>query len=910
LALAAAVLALSLPPAAAREQPTGKAIKHEGYFATYPTGMRLVVTELPGAPRTSVGVSWLAGSMDDPLGQEGLAHLVEHLAFRCRVAGGTVWQRLQGDGLLFNAVTTHDATVYFETGRSEQLRRLLSVEIERMKDPLAGVTQADVDTEKEVVVSELRERRQTAPERDAYEALEARLYGTGHPYARSTVGTDESVRRITLADVKAFVRRLYRPERAILAVVGSRPAREVSQMALDLLGPLATGPTDALVVPVQPATRAAVPIPPDPPPELLVVSGAVARPVLLVAFAVPGEAAEVRGMAAASASFLSSVLRSALWGRNDYEEVASISAWYNAHDGPGMVVARVELEQGVEPGKALGLLRDNLFKVGDNDTKQRAQVARQVRDSQLMSTYLSLENLSVADLVGYVRATGKQDAVRGRQMQVLSLNQTIEDFWHQHMKRSRSAAVVVLPSTGNPALLEAGASLADRLGDAHAERDLPFTPGSPVEEVARPPGLDKITRAKLPNGLSVVMARRPLLPFAEALLLVPTDLAGQGGTTTTLPAFAMGFSGSSADSRWMHSSRLGAKGYTAPWLESVTFMRRGSTDTLPQLLEDLERLTHSFEFGQSKATIRRDFAARALEARHRLTSGLASDAFNEALYPGHPYGHRTVVADIEPLTSAAAERWVGEQLRPDEATLIVVGDIELGGDLLKEIASTFGGWKAGRVARPVRPLPPLPSEPRVLLVDRPGARLAELRAGFRIPAEARADGAAAEAVARRLGQTLQETLRIDAGATYGVHAAVVDKPLASVLLVQTAVDAGVAGEALLRLMAGVEGLAQVPLPEEAAARIRWLVARDFGMRFDTVSQVTAALRESALQSFPSDHWEHEAASIATLTPSRIQALAKSLLGHEIIMVVGDAKVVGPQLKDSGFDFEQVKAAGP
>jgi predicted Zn-dependent peptidase len=120
----------------------------------------------------------------------------------------------------------------------------------------------------------------------------------------------------------------------------------------------------------------------------------------------------------------------------------------------------------------------------------------------------------------------------------------------------------------------------------------------------------------------------------------------------------------------------------------------------------------------------------------------------------------------------------------------------------------------------------------------------------------------------------------------------------------------VAGDSLVRLLAGVEGLAQAPLPEEATDRLRWLVARDFGLRFDTVSQVSAAMKTLAVRGLPNDHWEKQAASVASLTPGRIQAAAKALLGHEIIMVVGDAKVVGPQLKEAGFDFEPVKAAGP
>jgi zinc protease len=904
-----AALALALvAPASAAEKPEGKAVKHEGYSATYPTGLRLVTYELPGAPRASVGVSWLAGSVDDPPGREGLAHVVEHLAFRCRVAGGSVWQRLQADGVAFNAFTVHDATVYFETGKPDQLRSLVSLEIERMKDPLAGVTQADVDLEKEIVVSELRERDQGYPEGAAYEALEARLYGAGHPYHRSVGGTEASVRSITMADVTSFAARLYRPERAILTLITPRPAKEAARLAFDRLGTLATGPTEVLPKTTLPATRPPPPMPPDPPAELQVLKGSVPRPILLVAFSVPGEAAEGAGMASAAARGLEQVLLMRLLGYGEWDKVAGINAFYINHDGPGTLVARIELEDGIDPAKVLAALRDNLVTPNDDgaDTRARSKVALQHRDELLMALYLSLENLDVGDLSEYQRATGKPDAITGRLQQVLAINQSLEDYWHRYLKRARSAAVVLLPDPDRPARLEVGGGLASRTAEEHADRDSPFTPRRPAAEVAIAPGLDQALRATLPNGLKVVMIRRPLLPIVEAELVVRTDLGGRDGASTALPNFAMSFSGTAADARWSHSERLGAQGSTRVDLESVTFLRRGTATTLPQLLEDMQRLTGNFEYGRTRTTIIRDRIRKNLEAALRTPDGVATSAFFQALYPDHPYGRTPKPTEVEALTSDDAERWAKAQLRPDEAVLVVTGDIEPGPALLAKITSTFGGWKAGRVAARAAPLAPLPREPRVLLLDRPGAKLAQLLVGFRLPEAARGDEVAVAAVARRLGQTLNETLRVNAGATYGVHPVVLDRPLAGALVIQTGVDAGVAGDSLVRLLAGVEAMAQAPLPAEANDRLRWLVARDFGLRFDTVSQVSAAMKTVAVRGLPNDHWEKEAASVAALTPARIQATARALLGREIIMVIGDARVVGPQLKEAGFDYEPVK----
>lgn len=908
--LHAALLLLAAGPAAAVEKPEGKAVQHDGYALTLPTGLRIVAYQLAGAPRGSVGVSWLAGSLDDPPGKEGLAHLVEHLAFRCRVAGGTVWQRLQGDGVGFNAYTVHDATVYFEIGKSDQLRTLLALEAERMKDPLFGVTEEDFVTERDVVVSELRERSQRFDVIGGFETLQGRLFGSSHPYGRSIGGTEESVRRISWADVKTFVGTFYRPERAILTVVSPRPARDAAKLALDQLGTWATGPTDVLVVPVRPATRPAVPIPPDPPHELLVLRGAVPRPVLLVSFQVPGDTAEAGPLGRAAASALWQVMGRRLIGMGDYEKIASFNAFYSGLDGAGMLTAAVELEEGIDPKKVLEAIRDNLLSIedGNSDFRMRAKVTLQSRDFQLMATYMSIENLDAATLAAFTRATGKLDAIQARQLQILSLNQTIETYWHDYLKRSRSAAVVVLPAKDASEAAAPVGDLSSRMTEKHQDRDLDFTPRRAVTDVARPPGLDGARRFKLKNGLTVVLGPRTLLPLAEVTLVVPTDLAGLKGSSTAMPEFTMAFAGTAADSRWGHTARLGMQGFTRPELEGVTFMRRGTSATLRQVLEDVERLTHNLEFSRSRATFTRDRLVKDRVAALKKPEVVAQVVQRSLLYPDHPYGAMSRVWELERLSREQAEQWASTQLRPELATLIVVGDFEPGATVEKLVTDIFGSWSPGRSGPRLEALAPLPTSPQVALADRPGAKLAELRLSYRIPEAVRADEAAVEAVSRRLGQSLMSLLREEAGTTYGVRTSVQHEPYASVFQIETMVDATVAGDALVRLAAGVESLAQTPLPAAAVARVQWLLARDFGGAFDTVAQVSDALREQAFRGLPADHWEKKAAAIASLSAARIQAVAKALLGQEVILVVGDAKVLGPQLKATGFDFEPVKSA--
>src|SRR5689334_20380568 len=98
--LAAAALAAVAGCAHAEYKPHGKPVPYDGYFATYPSGLRLVVLSVPSVERFTVVASYRAGSVDDPDGKEGLAHVVEHLAFRAAPTPGgpRIWDRLVSSG--------------------------------------------------------------------------------------------------------------------------------------------------------------------------------------------------------------------------------------------------------------------------------------------------------------------------------------------------------------------------------------------------------------------------------------------------------------------------------------------------------------------------------------------------------------------------------------------------------------------------------------------------------------------------------------------------------------------------------------------------------------------------------------------------------------------------------------------
>lgn len=166
-----------------------------------------------------------AGSLYEPSGKTGLAHLTEHMMFRgtpSRPQGGIdqLTGRLGGTN---NAMTTSDHALYYFVLPSEHWRIPLSIEADRMFNCEFG--RDAFETERRVAIEE-RMMLDDDPETQVYEAVDALAYAS-HPYRYPVVGLMDDLKRLTLSDLTGFYNARYRPEEAVLAVVGGAGHEEV-----------------------------------------------------------------------------------------------------------------------------------------------------------------------------------------------------------------------------------------------------------------------------------------------------------------------------------------------------------------------------------------------------------------------------------------------------------------------------------------------------------------------------------------------------------------------------------------------------------------------------------------------------------------------------------------------------------
>jgi len=192
---------------------------------TLANGLQLVWLEDHSSPTTAIQIWYRVGSKDDPAGRSGFAHLFEHIMFKStKHMPSEFFDRLTEDvGGENNAYTADDVTVFHETVPSNNLERLLWAEAERLRDLTVDVR--NFTLEREVVKEEYRQRVLAEPYGEFGEFIQKKSFAE-HPYKRPTIGNIEELDASNLGEVRAFHTTFYRPDNAVLVVVGDfQPAQ-------------------------------------------------------------------------------------------------------------------------------------------------------------------------------------------------------------------------------------------------------------------------------------------------------------------------------------------------------------------------------------------------------------------------------------------------------------------------------------------------------------------------------------------------------------------------------------------------------------------------------------------------------------------------------------------------------------
>lgn len=303
---------------------------------TLANGMHFIIIERHDAPVVSFNSYVNAGAVNDPSGETGIAHMMEHMAFKGTETIGTknypaekaaldqverVYDRLDqvrrdaldhhrdpdpkqiagiqaelqtamdkansyvipnefdrivegNGGVGMNAATSEDSTNYFYNFPSNRIELWFLLESQRFLAPVFR----EFYKERDVVHEERRMRTESSPQGLLIEALTSTAFAA-HPYKNPAVGWGSDIEHFRLSDAVKFYRKYYVPANITIGIAGDVDPKEARRLAEKYFGMLPAGPLPPPVTTVEPQQQG----------EKQVTIESPSQPLLVIAYKRPNE---------------------------------------------------------------------------------------------------------------------------------------------------------------------------------------------------------------------------------------------------------------------------------------------------------------------------------------------------------------------------------------------------------------------------------------------------------------------------------------------------------------------------------------------------------------------------------------------------------------------------------------------
>ena len=908
LALATALTAGGYAPTARAASAPAVDIPYETF--TLPNGLRVVVHTDRKAPIVAVNVWYHVGSKDEPAGRTGFAHLFEHLMFNgSENAPGEFFTPFKAIGATNqNGTTNSDRTNYFETVPTTALDTALWMESDRMGHLLGAIDQKTLDEQRGVVQNEKRQG-ENQPYGQVWDVLGATMYPKGHPYHHSTIGSMNDHNAASLADVNTWFNTWYGPNNAVLVLAGDIDVATAKEKVAKFFGDIPAGPSMAQPK-VDVAAHGA-----DSRSEMTdqVPQSRIYRVWNVAEYGQPDlDRLQLLGQILGGAK--SSRLDKRLVHQDKLVDNVSVGAYGSQLSSTFMITAAVK--QGVDVAKVEAAIDEELKKLlAEGPTAE--EVAR---------------NRTAVE-AGWIRGVERIGGFGGKADALAECAVFMGDpgCFRESLKTLAEATPEALRATGNAWLgagkgshtlvVNPGKRVA--LQEEPAATPTPFqTPKADAKYKTVASSVDRKTGVPMPasfpdlkfpqqqhatlsNGTKVVLAERHDIPvvqmsyeFRGGQAADPTAKPGMASFTMSLLDEGAGDLNALAFSDRAQSlgANLGASAgldSSSAYLSALKQNLEPSVTLFADMLRkprfeqaDIERVR-----GQWIAGIKQE-KANPNGIIQRVLPGLVFGA-------GHPYAApRTgsgTEASIAGLTRTDLQGWHAGALRPQDATLVVVGDTTLA-EIVPVLEKNFGGWKASGNASAAAAIPQVAAQakPRVFLIDQPGAVQANIVAAKTLPSSAdpktvqydMANMIVGGDFTARLNMNLREDKHWSYGARSGAGGSLGQRLWSASAPVQ--IDK--TGEAMAEIQRELADYAsgKAPASKDEVEGMEKVLTLTLPGAYETASSVMSTIASNVLYSRPDDYVFQRTAEIEAMTPEQVNAAAKALDPAGLTwVVVGD-----------------------
>jgi len=863
-----------------------------------PNGLTLIIHEDHKAPIVAVDIWYHVGSKDERPGRTGFAHLFEHLMFNGSEHHDDEFFRplLAAGATRMNGNTWLDRTTYFENVPVNALDTALWLESDRMGHLLGAVDQKKLDEQRGVVQNEKRQG-ENRPYGKVDELIAASTYPAGHPYSWTAIGSMEDLNAASLEDVKTWFRTYYGAANAVLVIAGDVQPDEVRKKVEQYFGDIASGPV------LKRAQSWAAKMSGE---KRATLQDRVPQSRLYKTWNIPGYSTRDFTLLQLVGEVLAGGKNSRLYKRLVYADQSATAV--TAAIEPFEIGSQFQLIATAKPE-------------GDPAAVERALDEELARFIKTGPTAEELERVKTSVYSSFVRRVERIDGAGGKAA-ILGESQLYggsPGFYKETLRWMSDATAVDLQNAAR-AWLSDGVFVLNVLpfpeyhaAAAGADRSKPPAIGAAPALVLPP-----LHRATLSNGLKVVLAERHEVPVVQLNLIVDAghaadSLAKPGTSNLALAMIEEGTKKRDALQIAARAESLGAEIRAGSTLDTSFISLNAITGQLAESLELFSDVLLNPTFPKAELARLKTLSLAAIQQQKSQPRGLASRLFPRLVYgAGHAYSNPfSGIGSEDSVRSMTAEelrafyqRWV----RPDNATLLIVGDTTLA-RIEPLLEQRLAAWKAPGEALPVKRLDAVPPQarPRIFLVNRSGAEQSLIMAVALAPPRSDPDTIAFETLNTILGGSfvsrLNMNLREDKHWSYGAGTTLVEAKGQRPFVVSAAVQTDKTSESIRETMKELRDLIGSRQPTDREIRFaKDSLVLTLPGNNETSGEVASSYADILTYGLPDTYLNDFVGKVEALSAPQLQAAASRLIHPDAFtwIVVGDLAVIEAGVRQLGI----------
>lgn len=885
-------------------------------------GLTLILHQDNSDPLVHVDMTYHVGSGREEVGKSGFAHFFEHMMFQGseHVADEEHFKIVTESGGTMNGTTNSDRTNYFQTVPANQLEKMLWLEADRMGFLVDAVTQEKFEIQRETVKNERGQSYDNRPYGLLRERVAEAMYPAGHPYSWQTIGYIEDLNRVNVNDLKAFFLRWYGPNNATLTIGGDVDVEKTLAMVNKYFGSIPRGPE--VEMPEKPSFT----IDAD---RYISMEDNVHLPLIYMSY----PTVSVRHEDEAPLDLLSSILgggKTSLLYKNLVKNQLAVQASVNhpcaelacsfnllalPHPASGKTLADMEkvIRDSLVEFETRGVEDDDLIKakasMEANFVFGLQSVAGKVSQLAANETFKGDPNYIEQDIARYAEVT-KADVMRVYKKYIKDKHGVIMSVVPKGQKQLVAAEDNFTPPTR---VIPEQVQTTDsdlKVRKAIDDFDRSIVPTAGANKAVDVP---KMWQETFANGIKILATQSKETPTTSILIKIPAghyyESKDKAGTASLLAAMLNeSTTKRSAEDMSKELQKLGASvGISADnsYLAiNVNTLTKHLDATLALVYEKLTAPAFlSNEFQRNKSNAIQDAINGKKDAGY-----LASTAYRQLLHADNIAAISSAgsQASLNNIQLADVKALYEQQVKPKDSEIILVSDLAKA-----RVLQSLAIFKplTGEGKKLSLDLPASKAKTGVIyLVNKDNAAQSAIRIGKRsLTQDVTGEYYRAYLMNFPLGGAFNSrinlNLREDKGYTYGARSYFYGDKFSGVYTASAEVRADVTDKSIVEFVKEIQHYADKGISDEELAFMRNAINQKDALKYETPGSKLSFLAQILEHNLSADFVKQRNEIVKNISKEEINALAQKHLNIKemLMVVVGDAKTLKPQLEALGYE---------